>query len=534
MFSQHPIFLIVISAIILILVILESLQKSLLLRTRLFFSFILMLFHILVATVYTEHIVGNENYEVIYLYLTGLTYLIFLLQVFITVYNANLKGNHYQLLIRGLKEHEDNVYLVLDKKDRVKDISQSLLNELNYEREEVINKKWFNIIKERIRFTDLNGKGINNNFLEKYFKEYSRQKERAKAENLELKMYNQTGTEVKLKLLMQPVYTFSRLSGKLLMGERKSETSLFEIEKNLMQTDHELESLRLRFLALLEVTNANMFTIDLDNEKIWFNDTIMKSLKLNRHEMLLSDFYLLIEKEDLAKYKQVRSNLSPVNSQYSVTYRIMVEGRYLWVREEGKRIYEDIRHSVILGIINPMKIGHYQKSGIDRLDNLFDTNQLMVDLDSLVKEGRQFQLALLRLNNVPEINEKHGRSIGNLIMAEYISKIGASFLTEGTNIYRVSGLDFAMTIVDSAKMDNLYRGINSQNNFLNLEMTYGSINVKLDVFVGICNMYSDAVNITDLYQNAERALKVALSGDYKKQGCYFKDIKRWLLKIEQD
>ena len=74
-------------------------------------------------------------------------------------------------------------------------------------------------------------------------------------------------------------------------------------------------------------------------------------------------------------------------------------------------------------------------------------------------------------------------------------------------------------------MASLYKGIKAEENHLNMTIEYGSITAELEVFVGVAQMYDDAVNAQDLFQNASLALKTAQLPQYRGQGCYFKDIK---------
>src|SRR5690606_1452039 len=133
--------------------------------------------------------------------------------------------------------------------------------------------------------------------------------------------------------------------------------------------------------------------------------------------------------------------------------------------------------------------------------------------------------AILKLANIPQINEKHGREIGNMVMGHYINKIKQSFITESSDIYRISGLEFALTLTDPRKMGALKNGLRAEENHLNLSIEYGAIQVELEVFIGIAEMYTDAVNAMELYQNTMRALKTAMNPQYKGNSCYYKDIK---------
>ena len=56
-------------------------------------------------------------------------------------------------------------------------------------------------------------------------------------------------------------------------------------------------------------------------------------------------------------------------------------------------------------------------------------------------------------------------------------------------------------------MTSLYKGIKAEENHLNMTIEYGSITAELEVFVGVAQMYEDAVNAQDLFQNASLGIK---------------------------
>jgi GGDEF domain-containing protein len=177
-----------------------------------------------------------------------------------------------------------------------------------------------------------------------------------------------------------------------------------------------------------------------------------------------------------------------------------------------------------MGTLNPMKTKHFQASQIDILDLLKDKNEFMAHMHKLFNDNRYFQLVVFRLQNIPKINEDYGREVGNMFIAEYIKKMSSSFVSESGDIFRITGIEFAITITDPRKMDVLANGVKSNPTFLNLNMQYGSISEALEVFAGIAVGGSDAHEEHQLYQAAYQALKISLNPQYSSHGCYYKDI----------
>lgn len=523
--SQHPIFGIIIAIFIIVLVITESILKEKVLKNRLTFSFLNLSVFVVCLFLYETYILVNENYLLYYIIYTYLNYAVFLLTLYQTFRLALVNGSQYQLIIKGIKNSKWNVYFVIDQRERIKDMSSSLLRELNLDKDDVIGKKMFSVFQSKIRFTKMNNEDANDRTVEKFFIEYKKEVSSNDHRELELQFNNFRGDAVILHLNIQPIFVLGRYKGFMVVGEKRSEEELMAIEKELKTTDNELESIRHKFIATLELTDEGLFYIDLDQKEIWVNDVLLEALHLPSQTMNLSDFRELMDKDDLKKYLQTISGLTQTKDTYKTSYRLLVDGQYIWVKEKGKRLFEDKSSSVIMGLISPMQQRHFRKTNIDVLDNIKDENYLIPDIQTLIKSKRPFQLAIFSLKNIPQINEEHGRSVGNMVMAQYVAKMKESFISESSDIYRLSGLDFAFTITDQRKMSILHSGIKSNEDYLNMNLQYGSLSVDLEVKIGIAQMYDDAINAEDLYQNAMLALKTANHPKYKGQGCYFKDIK---------
>ncbi|PKK96893.1 MAG: hypothetical protein CVV58_04060 [Tenericutes bacterium HGW-Tenericutes-3] len=478
----------------------------------------------MVFVMYDALIVGIPLHEDLYIGFNFYSYAIFILILYATFKIAILKGNHYSLFVKSIKNSRWNAYYVVDHKEKIRDMSHSLLNELNLDKDEVIGKKLFQVFNKTIRFTKYNGQEINNRQLETFYQSYKEHAKPGDSEVEELSFMNFDGNPVMLHMVMQPVFALGRYKGRICVGEKKTDFDLLAVEKELNERSGELESIRHKFIATLEISEEGLFYIDLDERTIWASDSLVSMLKLPGNTLDLSDFRRLIEAEDLKKYLALLGDLTINKKQYSTSYRVKVNGRYVWFKEKGKRLFEDQNSAVIMGTLNPMKTKHYLASNIDELDLLKDQNDMLVSMNQLFKDNRYFQLVVIRLKNMPKINETHGREIGNMLMAEYIKKLRTTFVTESGNIFRVSGIEFAITITDPRKMDVLSNGMKSNPTFLNLVMQYGSLSAELEVFAGIAIGGSDAADEHKLYTAASQALKIAENPQFSSHGCYYKDI----------
>lgn len=521
---QSPIFPLIMTIFTLFVVVIQSIQNEKLLKKRFAVAFLNIALSIVILVSHENYISGNDLYEQIYTYYALFVYLFYFIVFISSFKTSTLKANHYQLFVKSIRESKWNAYYVVDKKERIKDMSQSLLEELNFEKDDVIGQKLFNVLNKSVRFTKLNNKEVNNRQLENYYLDYKKRAEVGDSEIEEIVMLNYEGKEVIFKLTMQPVFVFGKYRGRVVVGEKKTDFDLLGVEKSLNKKTQELESIRLKFISTLEISKEGLFYIDLDQRYIWSSDALVKTLDLVDNNMDLEDFRKMIHPEDLASYLANIGELSLTRAQYLVKYRILYKGSYMWVEERGKRIFEDQYSATIMGSINPVKTRHFKSSNIDILDELKDYNELLVKMQNLLNEDKYFYVMLLDLVNIPKINEDYGREVGNMLMAQYISQMKNSFVTENGNIYRISGLRFVVLVTDPNKMSIIQNGSKANQTFLNLEMQYGSIRAELEVFAGIAVSKKDGSVQEYLYKASEQALHIARNPNYDGQVVFFSDI----------
>ncbi len=526
MLFQHPIYPLIIAVFIVVLVIIQSIQSERVLKNRFVVASLTLTISVMVFVMYYQNdLIEDEGlFKELYIGFTFYSYALFLLVLYSTFKNAILKANHYQLFVKAIRNSKLNAYYVVDKRERIRDMSQSILDEIGLEKEDVIGKKLFSVLNKTIRFTHFNQTDVNNRSLEHYFLEFRKNAKPGDSEEQELTFLNSEGNPVILHLIMQPLFVLGKYRGRINVGETKTDFDMLAVEKELKERNDELESIRHKFVATLEISEEGLFTIDLDDRTIWASDALVKALGLPANLLDLTDFRRLIDPDDLKQYITVLSELNINRSTYQTSYRIMVDGQPKWFREKGRRIFEDRNSTVIMGTLNPMKTRHYMASEIDELDGLSDHNRLIVDMRKLFDDNKYFQLVVFNLKNMPSVNDKHGREVGNLLMAEYLKNLRKSFVTERGDIYRITGIEFAMLITDPRKMDMLKAGIHGNKTYLNFEMHYGSIYAELEVYAGIAISATDHIDPNKLYQAAKQALKIAENPKFDGQGCYYKDI----------
>lgn len=462
--------------------------------------------------------------ESVFMYHSILTLIIFIISSALVIKKVIFSKNHYQLFIQSIKATKWNAYYVVDQKDRIKEMSESVCEELGFKKEQIIGKTLFEVFNKSIRITTFDGVDTNNRAMETYYDTYKTQVKPKQKEEHEMLFQNYEGKSVMLHTVEQPLFILGKYKGRINIGEKRSDFDLLTVEKHLKETENQLESMRLKFIATLELSEEGLFYIDLDQRFIWGNDQFVKMTGLESNTIDFNDYHKFIKEEDLQTYLGVLSSLTMKKQSYKTTYRFLKNGHYVWIKESGKRIFDDKNSNIIMGALKMVAQRDYQKTEIDEMDSLSGELELNVHIDHLIKNNKIFQLMLFELSNIPSINDSYGRNIGNMLMGEYVKKIKMNFMSESSEMFRISGLVFAVTIVDPRKMDLIKQGIHAKDTFMNLPMSYGAIQTEVEVMVGISSAYHQKETGADVLAHAKEALKIAKNPNYQMNACYYSDI----------
>ena len=309
-------------------------------------SVLMMLLYIPVAIFYNTQIV-NTVLETIYMYLTGVTVALFIVTSFVVFKKALFTKNHYHLFIKSIKATKWNAYYVIDHKGRIKEMSDSLCEEFGFTLEQIKDKSFFDIVNRSIRITSFDGVETNNRAMETYYDDYPKVAKPKMSEEHELLFQNYQGKPVLLHTVEQPIFILGKYKGRINIGERRSDFDLLSIEKELKASELSLESMRLKFIATLELSDEGLFYMDLDERYIWGNDKFVQMTGISSNTIDLDDFRKLIKEEDLQTYLGVLSGLTSRKQTYKTTYRLLKQGYYIWVKESSKRIFEDKSSNII-------------------------------------------------------------------------------------------------------------------------------------------------------------------------------------------
>lgn len=518
-FYQHPIVLLVLSVFISAIVIKQSIIKHKILKNRLIFSFIFV-FAMAICFVFYNDIKKNETlYQVMnYIYL-GLDVLVALF-FFLSVQYSLENDNFYKEIISYIEDSK--VYVLVDKKERILQISNCLAKDLGVERSEVYKKRFSTVLDSNLNITMFNSLEVNNAELWNHYRGYGSKAKEGVRENIEIMAENRNGEEFALHLVETPIFQMGKYRGRLWLGERLSEDNIMGMERTIVDNNKQLDAITSRFVSLLDCTKEAIFFVDLEEQSIWCNDQMVSLLHLAGNSISWEEYQSYILEEDLHFYKEKLSALTEDKPMYDISYRYNVGGSVFFVKEKGK-ICINKNSKEITGTIERIPDYHYARTDIPELDSIKGLDELIIAADAYEKNEKAYLIAVFNFENIPDINTQHGRGFGNMVMAEYVRTIHKNFVNDN-QIYRLDGLRFAALVSDLRKMDVLKTKLSQKEIILHVNGSYGTLEFHLDVTMGLA--YSkDAGTAKGVYKGAIEALKFAQKPQVNANYAYYQDIR---------
>ena len=159
------------------------------------------------------------------------------------------------------------------------------------------------------------------------------------------------------------------------------------------------------------------------------------------------------------------------------------------------------------------------------LDSLKDEAEMNARITMLNRANKIYQIVIMNVASVPEINKEYGRAIGNAFLSQYVSTIKDNFVTEN-QIYRIGGLDFVLILTDYRKMDILKNNLYNGEKLLHQHINYANKEFDAEIFMGISSV-DDVASHENCLDNAKQALNYAINPQFNSNFAYFKDINKW-------
>ncbi|MGA0351237.1 MAG: diguanylate cyclase domain-containing protein [Acholeplasmataceae bacterium] len=476
----QPYYLVAFTVIIFAITILQSLQQEKILVYKFILS-VLYLFISIVLAVSGDPLLNTNTMELTYTIFTVFVLVVFVWQLYVSFKNATLKSNHYELFVKAIKNSKFNVYYIVDQHEKIRDVSLGFLQEISLEKEEVIGKKLYQVLNKSIRIKQIDGEEATNKTFQQWASEYKKTVEPNQATIQDIAFLNAMGETTHFHLIVQPVYVLGSYKGRIVVGEKKTDLEMMAVEKELEQSNHELDSIRQKFIAILELSEEGLYSVDFKSQKIWMSSFLTKLLQLGLDELDIEAFKALIHADDLEKRQLLIHRLSEENPTYEMTYRIKSKDAYIWIREKGKKLFDDTEHEIIMGVMTEVKTKHFMASEIQVLDEVKTYHHVVPFLSKRKLENKYFEVLYVSLYNLSQINDRYGRDVGNMFISEYVKQLKKTFITESGEMFRMSGSSFIVVITDPRKIEMFESGLQTKGPFMDVQMNYGNIQTELKV-----------------------------------------------------
>jgi len=519
MFYIHPLYIFIIAIFSFIIVFSQMYFKGRFSKKYLLIFFVNTLFSGTVWGFYETVLKDLDWFNNLFIYYAIFNFTLFFIALLINLRGSFNAHNFYGLLTKSVKKTKWSLYLMLDAKDRIKDISENFLNEFGLEFKKVKNKNFFDIIEKCIRIKTYNGVEINNKELRKHYKNYKKEAiNKSEGERRELVFLNFEGSQVIAILQETPFFSLSKYKGRILIGEKKNDFSMLDTEKKLRDLTEEHNSLISRFQAMIDLTEEGVCFIDMKENYVWGNNTFKDLLKIDHNALGISDLLHKIHPDHESIFMNKIRNLSQIDPKSNFTIQIARKEEYFIAALKLHRLFTN-EDSVIICTINDVSVNNFTKSGMQELDSLKCESELAADLHKVIQSKRPFYYIMLKIVSVKEINERHSWAIGNYFLNEYVKQLKKNFVSESSSLYRLSGVDFALTITDLQKME-LFKKLIQSGHTLDKTVEMGNISETVRVKMGILTE-RDASKAEEFIKNGTQALKFACSPNYNKYYYYY-------------
>ena len=292
----------------------------------------------------------------------------------------------------------------------------------------------------------------------------------------------------------------------------KSEADFQDLENEILNLNMDLELLRKRFISTIEILNDGMSFRD-EGEDFFGTDKFIEYFGLKNNVFTEEMFEELIYRDDLIQYRNTLEKLTKKNPVYKITYRILKNDNLIWIKEVGRKIFLNKKTSII-SIIKPMDIRQFPESEIDVLNQLPLYKNMYEEIQKLVHSKTHFTLLMIHLSNIPNINEKYGRDVGDLMMGEYMKKLRYNFIKDNHSLFRIGGINFGLIVKDERKVELIDRALVHGGGLFNLTMIFGGITQTLYPNLGISQSSHKGKIADQIIDEASNALKVTLKDSY--------------------
>ena len=208
----------------------------------------------------------------------------------------------------------------------------------------------------------------------------------------------------------------------------------------------------LRFIG--ESTDDYLFLCDYQTGRLYLTGNISRRyaiLEDGREYCTMADWYRIVYEKDLPALKEDLERIRlGRQTEHNTEYRLVDRsGNRIWVNCRGQcQMNEDGPPSVMVGRVSDTVL----ERKVDSLTGAFNSSKLNEDMSAILQSGSPCYLLLLGVDNLRNINIRHGREFGNQVLrqvADTLEELSGSNL----KIYRLNGDCFAVNLPGAIQAD---------------------------------------------------------------------------------
>lgn len=308
-------------------------------------------------------------------------------------------------------------------------------------------------------------------------------------------------------------------AGALIRGVDRSET-FQALQEKYDQLVNESEALRERFIATMDVLKDGLIYHD-HEDRLFFTEPAMIPLKLKDPEMTYETFISMLHPDDVNTYQEVHLKGLKSEKKYTTKFRVKVEHYYVWFEISGISVKIN-KQSLTVMQMRAVDIRLFPRTDVDVLNQ----SLIEADLDQVITTLHQNQtpytVIAMRLSNIPGINAKYGRDVGDMMMGEFLKKMRYHFIKEDQRLFRLQGILFIMILTDERKANYLVTALKEDSGLLQTTMQIGGVNESVYPYFGVVHVRSFNEHALEMKNQSIEALKESLQ-ETTQENFYIKE-----------
>lgn len=483
-------------------------------------KYILAFFNLLIslgAIAGETWISGNEIAQFLYYAIVIEVGVFFVYEVYAMYLISTMKNDYYQLFIKTLKDMNKQIFLVTDEKDRVKEISTSLITDLGFTKEQVMNRKWMELVYKELTFRRRNEHKIDNNLYEQHYLKYNATYKSQKSETIEYEYLNAAGEVVIIQCVEKPIIKNNRFKGRILVGEKITLDFLQTSKKEVEELKSELIDLQARFQTTLSLLKEGLYYMDEKTNAIWGTDSFKQLLGLATNTIHQDDLKSMIHPSDLDLYEK-QMELKTKKHKYRIHYRVIINQIDKWILEEGESIETPEGRVTVAALQEANSRIEFNK--LTFLDDL----DYRKDIKKLTNEQKPFWILRFNISSTSELYVKYGREAATHAIQEFLKKIKKQYHARTNKMYELAHLEFAIVLTDHTEFQVIKKGLLSDSDLFKYETSLGGVKASFTPEIGIISYPDDETDFDELLKGVEKAVHVATSKVSRYHYCFYGDI----------